>query len=409
MLKSFLFTTALFLIGGCTDLELQKNSKPAKESTIGQSVLIITRPIGVPAPTNLDLWLTNHPVIATSIKWQFQSGTSPDLGAYEVTNADKISWPSWSVLQKSQLATAFADAYQWYYYNYANGKDPIPTIPNNDIVNTGYSPGGTAICYVLPNEAWDIFRRWVAHALFIEIYHIVPWSVTTYNAESLSLLFDSSRIMRMLDQGRFVMGYDNYGYSPQRHNLVGLTLISAPIYTYKFLKNNNILPVPGIIATNKKTVIKNLLLWCSKNMSHMEGGSDFQNAINHWQYVGPPPFVKIVEGTTSPLGFAHWTAGCGGTSSFLSHALRAVNIPVQLATVCDGFHYVPLFPTEKLFMDHGDNPYNSDFKNSGLSTEVLLLNDVMFAAYFGDSYYSNLNPNSISCDNVGYTIKHIYE
>ena len=77
---------------------------------------------------------------------------------------------------------------------------------------------------------------------------------------------------------------------------------------------------------------------------------------------------RVVAGTTSTYPgattFAHWTAGCHGTTGLLRNVLRAVNVPVQILRVC-GHGQVHVL-TEGTYLDHADNPYNLGFKASGL-------------------------------------------
>lgn len=110
--------------------------------------------------------------------------------------------------------------------------------------------------------------------------------------------------------------------------------------------------------------------------------------------------VRVAEGTTFQGDFEHWTAGCHGTVSFFAHALRAANIPVQYATnrhinqnqVYDCNHKIMLFPTEGLYIDHGDNPYNLAYKQSGLPPSYLLRKASEFSLQFpNESFYSPAN------------------
>ena len=71
-----------------------------------------------------------------------------------------------------------------------------------------------------PTDAWQLYVRWIAHSLLVETYQLGPWSVTTYDAESLAILFDGSRIMRQTSIG-YIMGFDNYNLEPNRRQVQG--------------------------------------------------------------------------------------------------------------------------------------------------------------------------------------------
>jgi hypothetical protein len=93
----------------------------------------------------------------------------------------------------------------------------------------------------------------------------------------------------------------------------------------------------------------------------------------------------------------HWTAGCHGTTGLLRNVLRAVNIPVQILRVCG--HGQAHFLTEGTYLDHGDNPYNLDFKASGLSAADLLIDETTYTTWFGATLDNHDTP--AACPNIG--------
>lgn len=366
-----------------------------------------------PPPADVEAWLMQHPNVANAIKWQTVNGTGAN-GIYVVPAAAKLSYANWSASEKQELVNAFQYEYQWYFFHYgqASWGDTIDIIPTNQFA---LLPTQTPVCYPTETYCRQLFIRWVAHSLLLEIYQIVPWSITNYTDTQLDDLLDSSRFMKKLGPGTFVMGFDNSIYEPERKDVLGNTLIAPPIYTYKFLRSNSILPDNGVQAVQKIQVIKNLLTWCRNNMTHFYGDETCQNFQAHWQFFGSAPFSRIAEGTHYvnqngvDFGFSHWTPGCKGTSSFIAHALRSVNIPVEQAVVCSSLHYIAIFPTENVFLDHGDNPYNSLFKDSGLPVDILLLDGSMFQVLFGQPLENSNNPYGVGCDNVGYILNNLYQ
>lgn len=359
-----------------------------------------------PKLVDLDQWLGAHNEIALSIKWQISPGNGPN-GSYEVLETNKINWKAWSNSEKTELRTAFEAAFNWYFENYTNGNDGINLIIQNTIP---LNPTAEPICYASIADARAIYLKWVAHSLLLEIYNIIPWSIRDYDSESLNSLFDSSYTMRRLPNGTFVLGFDHFFWSPNRRQILGTTLITGPIYTYKFLQEYHIVDEQNATRLNS---IKNILTWCRDHMAHFYGNFNCQNCQNHWGHFGNPPFIKVAEGTNAAngqggfYGWSHWTAGCYGTTSFIRHALRAINIPAQLVVVCSSKHYTITFPTENVFICHGDDPYNSTFKNSGLDVDAILLPAPMFQTIFGIDFNSPLNPYNASCSSVGYGIANL--
>ena len=358
------------------------------------STLHCCDPNPTPVPTMPDLaqWLNAHTRIAASIKWQY---TWISTGSYHVSEDAKKAWPEWTPEEKLSLSTAFEEAWNWFY----NQADPVnnlnetlvyPPVNIHENVDTDTSNAYTSVS---KEYAWELYVRWIALNLMVEIGNILPWSILDYDEVELQVLFDSSAIMRYrpLDDYTIctaVPGHANFIY---REDNLGSSLIAPPRYTYAFLAKNN------IIGSNRYETIANLLQWVSENLVHFYWSLTNSNAEDHWQYRGIPPITRIIEGTTiiSLNSSGHWTAGCHGTAGFLRNVLRAVNIPVHIIRVCG--HSQAHFLTENLYLDHGDNPYNGTFKDSGLPASDLLIDETTYTSWFG-TYTENHNNN---CTYIG--------
>jgi hypothetical protein len=75
--------------------------------------------------------------------------------------------------------------------------------------------------------------------------------------------------------------------------------------------------------------------------------------------------------------------GCHGTTAFIKDVLRAINIPVRTPYMCE--HAQVEFVSEGVFLDHGDNPYNSGYTGSQCTAEHLLVDAATFLDRFGSS------------------------
>jgi hypothetical protein len=127
--------------------------------------------------------------------------------------------------------------------------------------------------------------------------------------------------------------------------------------------------------------IRSVYIWqCVERPPWRFRNSLDQNFFDIWQYYGFPPVSSIIAGTTSADGFAHWTAGCHGSLGFYTAVLKTVNIPVRPVWVCG--HELAFFPTENLYMDHGDDPYNLNVKNSMKPMTDFLIDEAMYKAWF---------------------------
>ncbi len=343
----------------------------------------------------MSCWFNNNMRIADHIKWQYMHASS----VYVVGENEKKKWAEWSSGQKSKLQYEFDRAWDWLKTQDGTFDPEFEGLnyPPENVYDTSNDNGAPSTA--LSDEyAWELYVRWIAFQLAAEIGNKVPWTVDNLPDSELELLFDSSALMR-----KFALGYVIATGSPAHHNFVtmkqnfGTSMIAPPWYTYAFLKNNN------IIDDNLSDTIHNLIDWSSENLAHFYGALNYQNTENHWQYRGNPPITKIIEGTTYSENnqFRHWTAGCHGTAGFFRNVLRAVNIPVYIPLICG--HGQMYFPTEGTYIDHGDNPYNLNFKNSDLSAEYLLIDEETHEQWFGEGEENRQE----GCDHIGGQVKAI--
>ncbi len=343
---------------------------------------------------NIDDWLTEHAVIADSIKWQYRFVTN----AYDVPESAKRPWPEWSDSEKQDFRQAFDEAFDWYTmtadpFHHLEETLEYPPVNRSELLESD-----TAAPHVKVDEeyAWSFYIRWVALNLIAETGNHFPWSILEYNTEELQILFDSTAFMSRSSAGMYSIctGAPAHRNFVERDDNQGSSLVAPPRYTYAFLVNNDLLG-----ATRHET-IANLLQWVSDNLVHFYGHMHYVNMENHWQYRGIPPITRIIEGTTETTTgeFRHWTAGCHGTCGFLRNVLRAANIPVQIVRICD--HALAYFITENLYLDHGDNPYNSDFKATGLPAADLLIDEATYTERFGD----NPDNHDDHCEYIGYQV-----
>jgi hypothetical protein len=345
-------------------------------------------------PPPLDCWLSEHPNVAASVKWQFTFQTN----AYDIPDTAKRPWPNWSDAEKQELVVAFEAAWTWLYqqatpYTNLNEALAYPPVNQNDTSNDTGDPWVA----VTESYARELYLRWIGLNLAVEIGGHVPWSVTGYTAEQLQILFDSASFLSRRGDSTYNVCGGNPGhpnYVHRKDNLGG-SLIAPPRYTLAFLRNAN------LVSATRATTITSLLNWCRDNLVHFYDAPTYGVMEQHWQYRGIPPITRVLDGTTSTYPnattFEHWTAGCHGTTGLLRNVLRAVNIPVQILRVCE--HGQASFLTEGTYLDHGDNPYNSDFKATGLSAADLLIDQATYTAWFGTTLDNHSTP--AACPNIG--------
>jgi hypothetical protein len=137
-------------------------------------------------------------------------------------------------------------------------------------------------------------------------------------------------------------------------------------------------------------------------MVHFYGPQTYGNCDAVWQYRGYPPLSRIVTGTTDAnnptLGQADYTMGCHGSVGFLNAMLRVLNIPVLPVWVCG--HELAYFPTEGLYLDHGDDPYNLNVRSSTQPISLVLIDEATYAARFDPDPTINVSAGN-GCNSIG--------
>ncbi len=198
-------------------------------------------------------------------------------------------------------------------------------------------------------DAEDLYAASVANSLVLEMLGTLPWSLDDLSEDELTLLLDSRGFYRgyadyLHDANSRVTGYD----------VDGIVLPAPPEIVREFMARED------LVGASRHETIINAIDWIRYNLVHYSGGQSAKNFEDHWGYRGYSPLSRmLVVGEHTgldgkPRGY---TAGCHGTNWFLVHLLRAVNIPVEY--VLWAGHAIPSFPSEGIYLSHGDDPYSS--------------------------------------------------
>jgi hypothetical protein len=297
----------------------------------------------------LDKWLAQRPAIAKAIVWETATGP--------------IAYPDWPIDKRDQLRNAFPQAYPFQL------EDPPPNTRN--LADQDYPST------VLSEEhAWALYLNHVAHSLAHDFLNAFGWSLDDLPAEHLAVLLDSRSF--------FDWSSADGGYLLNL-TVGGRVLPGPPDEAYALMTAND------LIAEDRLQTIGRVLNWCRDNLRHFTGGATAQNMEYQWQYRGFPPLSRILEGTpnTDPrpgytdVVLRHRTAGCHGTNGFLRGLLRAVNIPVLYLRPPNSGHATPGFPTEGMYLSHGDDPYNAMAKATPpYPAAALLIDQPQYDAWF---------------------------
>jgi len=314
------------------------------------------------SPPDLTCWLNTHWSIRTGIRWHAQDS---DTTTY---------WEDWTPEKKQELQKAFLDAWQWLAGGMTNFQGtPIPEPPPNSVT---FADNEWDVYTIFTEEtAWPFYLAKLAHSLAIEIGHWVPWSLCDYPIEIQQMLLASHGGLYWWS-GYYTDWNYPLGYLPY-----GLVVTPAhPTVTYPFLYQN------GLIGATQYETIARLLDW-SRLLEHWGGTGDAAGIEAYWQYRGNTPVSRMIEGTKPPnMSFGHYTGGCGCTSGFLQDVLRSVNIPVIKLEPCLP-HQTPYFPSEGLYLSHGDDPYCGWWKHSTVVPQLgeMLIDQATYLNWFTGS------------------------
>ena len=224
--------------------------------------------------------------------------------------------------------------------------------------------GGTGLPDVMTNQvadlldddffAWTVLSREdaenlyvanIAHALILEMEGGVPWSLNDLSERELDLLLGSGNFFSRYGSVTEAPGVTGYVVPPW------WVLPAPPELVREFVAYND------LVGSSRYETIVRAIDWAHNHLVHFIAYYHAGNMEDHWGYRGTAPLARMFSGTHGKYGFEHWTGGCHGTNWFLLHLLRAVNIPVAYIRAGTP-HAIPSFPSEGLYLSHGDDPYH---------------------------------------------------
>jgi hypothetical protein len=304
-------------------------------------------------------WLGRNPAVAAAVIWERPGGALHP-------------WRDWSRAERSALYDAFWRARM-------DQEAGIPEAPPEAAPEAADRPAGT---WFPAGLAWRVFVAHVGQTLAAEEARWVPWRVTGHAPEQLAVLVDSRAFFRWDAQA------SRYAVNTWTS---GSVTPGDPVLAFRFLRQN------GMLGATPRQSVERLLEWCRANLIHFLGHLEAANSVSHWGYSGLPPVQRMIRGTTraSDGQFAHYTAGCHGTSGFLRAVLRTANLGVEVMIRCG--HSLPRFLHDDLYLSHGDDPYSRvAHTRPPRPAGELLIGRPTFDRWFGPGV-----PDDQVCANVG--------
>ena len=252
-------------------------------------------------------------------------------------------------------------------------------------------------------DAEDFYVANIAQSLILEMEGGLPWSLEDLSIRELELLLGSRSFFERYGSVSRVSGYKVYGtVSP-----------APPELVREFIAYND------LIGSSRYETIVRALDW-ARHMHHHCGPYTTQVFESHWHERGAAPLARKLAGTvrkgipvycpTPDTEVHHHTAGCHGTNHFLIHLLRAVNIPAAYVTRTG--HATPSFPSEALYLSHGDDPYNGLTKAippfpRPFPISEILIDEGAFREWFGEPNTWEERRNNVGRRVVELGVKHL--
>jgi hypothetical protein len=293
------------------------------------------------------LALLGQPRIRNNVTWQNGGGVR--------------NYAAWSASEKDQLHQAIL--------RLESGKPQVPAAP------PALLPGNA----ISATDAWNIFLAHIAHALWVEHHHAVPWHLLDFTDAQLAFLLDSRKLL--------AFSGGKYSFST---GLMGSITAWNPRISYEFMNNL------GMIGSNQLDTIYALTDWIRGHVSHTAGVDDFNVVFG---YPGHPPVDKVLYAIA---GQRHKSAGCWGTAGLYGAVLRGVNIPVERGNIAfhNGTHARPVLLSVNRSMPHGDDPYTTTLTPSGeiIPSSILLYTSAQMNTRF---LSPALDCDSGDCNTVG--------
>ena len=250
---------------------------------------------------------------------------------------------------------------------------------------------------VLMADAEDLYVANVALSLVLEMSGAVPWSLHDLSYDELRLLLASDGFFQPAV-------YDSLVYVHPR------AVPAPPEVVWDFIVSED------LVGGSRYETLVRVLHWTRYHLYHYGYPADvptnYDPVRDHWDYPGGVPLMRVLTGSTRKRDGleGHFTAGCHGTNQVLKHLLRLVNIPVEYLVW--GGHAVPSFPSERLYLSHGDDPYGGlghytlPFSEP-YPTDSLLISEETYQAWFSTFNSPEENRNNVSRRTTELGVRHL--
>ena len=323
-------------------------------------------------------------------------------GDGRVSSHSGYSYPAWTGKQRARLDQLF----EMIQTGQANlGLDcPSPAAnlwsagQTNSAPNTPVRSEFVTQIFFTANQAFDTYAAHVAWSLYLEVNHVVPWSLLNHPAGELVEFFDSRRYHTRFParSGLYPSGYANPADYPTAiqdgrdfwnatsRNSAGWEAVCDPRVAHEFLSGGSgSSSHVNLLGATETATLKNLTWWFYNNVSH----GDYRDAQTSAVLSTPSVFLSdrlvaradaFYTPPSQPLVIAN--QGCHSASNLFYDLAKGVNIPVLHVASTQPAHYAAS-PFPPVYIDYGRHSGLVYGWGSPSTTLVLQHTDEIYAQY----------------------------
>ena len=294
-------------------MNLTQSALPPAARSLAAGCLILVAAIpGVSAASgDLEAWLDKTPVLKDRLLWISGDGKHH-------------KFDDWTAGQKQRL--------DLFYGRLAAGA--------RDLGMRGPSPGlvdlSSGRAYFTTDQAFDLYAASVAHVLWVENRHLVPWSIQARSVPELDMLLASSGYCARIkpapnnEYPSSIRAGRDFIELPEHDQLGDLN--GDPRIGFDFLTGKTSATRRNLVANSELQTLINITAWFRDNLDH--GPIDDKRN----ERSGRQRFLDQRLRAPSGEHLAIAVNGCHSAAKLFVDLARSVNIPILYATALDNMN-----------------------------------------------------------------------
>ena len=260
-------------------------------------------------PASVEAYLASSPTVKDRVAWVTGDGARQDFD-------------QWTPAMKGRIETFYKDLL-------AGKKDLGIHLPSEKQIEAAGEAYWTA------DQAFDMYAAHVAHVIYMEGKHLVPWSITEHPADEIDELVGPfaycARIVPCKAPPKYPPGIQanrDFQAAPENSSLV--EYLGDPRVGYEFLSGKASASHQNLIGATELETLRNITAWARDNVGHGELDGKMMAELarsKHW-----------LEGRLqAPRGQREiiMELGCHSMAKLLVDLARSVNIPLLHARSID--------------------------------------------------------------------------